>query len=100
MSASDHKNRHLTVLTRPRQVRVAYLIDPQTSSFDLLDAIMSTCSHVWGGRLLPIVPVIDGKISPAYWQMLRSVDPDWIYSYTAVPQALIDPWPRKSCQSN
>jgi hypothetical protein len=87
MSAPD---RHVTVLTRPRPVRVAYLIDPETSSFDLLDAIMSTCSHVWGGRLSPIVPVIKGKISPAYWRILRRVDPDWIYSYTPVPQALVD----------
>jgi hypothetical protein len=90
MNMSDRKNRDVTVLTRPRQVRVAYLIDPETSSLDLLDAIMSTCSHVWGGRLSPIVPVIKGEISPAYWKILRSVDPDWIYSYTPVPQPLID----------
>ncbi len=51
---------------------------------------MSTCSAVWGGRLSPIVPVIKGEISAAYWQILRRVDPDWIYSYTSVPQALID----------
>ena len=51
---------------------------------------MSTCSHVWGGRLSPIVPVIKGEISPSYWKILQSVDPDWIYSYTRVPQALID----------
>jgi hypothetical protein len=90
MSASDRKNRHLTVVTRPRQVRVAYLIDPETSSFDLLDAIMSTCSRVWGGRLSPIVPVIKGEISPAYRKILLNFDPDWIYSYTRVPQTLID----------
>jgi hypothetical protein len=90
MSASDRENRHLTIVTRPRQVRVAYLIDPEASSLDLLDAIMSTCSRAWGGRLSPIVPVIKGEISPAYWEILRSADPDWIYSYTSVPQALID----------
>jgi hypothetical protein len=90
MSASDRKNRHLTVLTRPHHVRVAYLIDPEASSFDLLDAITSTCSHVWGGRLSPIIPVIKGEISPAYWQLLRNVDPDRIYSYTPVTQAVID----------
>jgi predicted RNA-binding Zn-ribbon protein involved in translation (DUF1610 family) len=66
------------------------LIDPETASLDLLDAIMSTCSDVWGGRLSPIVPVIKGEISPPYWQLLRSVDPDWIYSYTSVPQGLVD----------
>jgi hypothetical protein len=90
MAASDRENRHLTVLTRPRQIRVAYLIDPETTPLALLDAIMSTCSHVWGGRLSPIVPVLDGEISSAYWQLLRLVDPDWIYSYTSVPQQLID----------
>jgi hypothetical protein len=90
MSTSDRENRHLTIVTRPRQIRVAYLIDPETSSMDLLDEIILTCSRVWGGRLSPIVPVIKGEISPQYWQILRNTDPDWIYSYISVPQALID----------
>jgi hypothetical protein len=34
--------------------------------------------------------VIDGTISPGYWSLLRTVDPDSIYSYTALPQAIVD----------
>src|ERR1051326_3306777 len=90
MSASERENRHLGVVTRPRQVRVAYLINPETSSWELLDAIMSTCSRVWGGRLSPIVPVVKGEIPAAYRQLLQSVDPDWIYSYTSLSQAVMD----------
>lgn len=90
MSMPEREKQHLGVVTRPRQVRVAYLIDPETTSWELLDAIMSTCSRVWGGRLSPIIPVVNGEISASYWQLLRSVDPDWIYSYTSVPQAVID----------
>lgn len=90
MAASEHENRHLGVISRPRQVRVAYLIDPAATPLELLDAIFSACSHVWGGRLSPIVPVIDGEISASYWKLLQTVDPDWIYSYTSVPQALMD----------
>lgn len=90
MVTSDRENSHLAVVSRPRQVRVAYLIDPDTASFDLLDAIFSTCSYVWGGRLSPIIPVIGGVISPAYWRLLEKVDPDWVYSYTLVSQETMD----------
>jgi hypothetical protein len=69
---------------------VAYLIDPSATPLELLDAIFSACSGFWGGRLSPIIPVIDGKISSAYWQLLLVVDPDRIYSYTDLPQALLD----------
>ena len=33
---------------------------------------------------------MDGQISPAYWKLLQIVDPDRIYSYTNLPQALLD----------
>ena len=69
MAASDHDNRVLSLISRTRQVRVAYLIDPAFTPFEMLDAIFSTCSHVWGGRLSPIIPVIDGEISSAYWRV-------------------------------
>jgi hypothetical protein len=90
MSEEDYQRRHLTVVTRPRQIRVAYLIDPASASLDLLDDLFSACSKVWGGRLFPIVPVIDGTISQSHWRLLQTVDPDLIYSYTALPQALVD----------
>jgi hypothetical protein len=90
MSDEEYRSRHLTVVTRPRQIRVAYLVDPASTSLTLLDALFSACTGAWGGRLFPIVPVIDGTISQGYWSLLRTVDPDLIYSYTVLPQALVD----------
>ncbi|MGC2473548.1 MAG: hypothetical protein WA485_04385 [Candidatus Sulfotelmatobacter sp.] len=83
-------NQHLTVLVRPRQTRVAYLIDPAATSLDLLDTLFSASTGFWGGRLFPIIPVIDGLISPGYWSLLRRIDPDWVYSYTVLPQDTVD----------
>lgn len=88
--SDNSTNQHLTVLVRPRQTRAAYLIDPSATTPDLLDALFSSCMGKWGGRLFPIVPVIDGSISPAYWNLLRMVDPDLIYSYTTLPQETVD----------
>jgi hypothetical protein len=90
MSDEEYKSRHLTVVSRPRQMRVAYLVDPASTSLDMLDALFAACANTWGGRLFPIVPVIDGTISPGYWSLLRTVDPDSIYSYATLPQTLVD----------
>jgi hypothetical protein len=87
---SDNSNQHLTVLVRPRQTRVAYLIDPASTTLELLDTIFSASTGFWGGRLFPIIPVIDGVISSGYWSLLRRIDPDWIYSYAVLPQDTVD----------
>src|SRR5215469_11816810 len=88
---SDKKsNQQLTVMVRPRQARVAYLIDPATTSLELLDTLFSVSTGFWGGRLFPIIPVINGVIPPGYWSLLRRIDPDWIYSYTVLPQEIVD----------
>lgn len=88
--SDQNGNQHLTVEVRPRQTRVAYLIDPATTSLALLDALFSASTGFWGGRLFPIIPVVDGVISPSYWSLLRKADPDWIYSYTRLPQETVD----------
>src|SRR5690349_14057831 len=90
MGSSDRESRYVSIVTRPRQVRVAYLIDPQASSLELLDAITSTCSRAWGGRLSPIIPIVGDEIPDDYWQVLRAADPDWIYSYVSIPQTIVD----------
>jgi hypothetical protein len=90
MKKSERRGRDLRVASRLRQVRVAYLIDPVKTSLNLVGAIFSACGGSWGGRLSPIIPVIEGSISPAYWRLLRIVDPDQIYSYADLPQALLD----------
>jgi hypothetical protein len=86
----NRDKRHLTVSVRPRQTRVAYLIDPTNTPVELLTVLFSSSMSYWGGRLFPIVPVVDGVISAEYWSLLRRIDPDWIYSYTALPQTTVD----------
>ncbi len=88
--SDNRSNQHLTVLVRPRQTRVAYLIDPAATPLRLLDTLFSASTGFWGGRLFPIIPVIEGVISPSYRSLLRRIDPDWIYSYTVLPQGTVD----------
>ena len=88
--SDSRANQHLTIQVRPRQTRVAYLIDPSATPLDLLDTLFSASLGFWGGRLFPIIPVTNGMISDGYWSLLRRVDPDWIYSYTTVPQQTVD----------
>lgn len=86
----SRKSQQLTVSARPRQTRVAYLIDPASTPPELLNALFSASMSFWGGRLFPIIPVIGGVISGEYWSLLRRIDPDWIYSYTILPQTTVD----------
>jgi hypothetical protein len=90
MAEENVERQFLNVALRPRQFRVAFLINPSGTSLALIDAIFGFATGVWGGRLFPIIPVINGDISPAYWNLLLTYDPDSIYTYTALPQALID----------
>jgi hypothetical protein len=90
MAEENVERQFLNVALRPRQFRVAFLIDPSGTSLALLDAIFEFATGVWGGRLFPIIPIINGDISPAYWHLLLTYDPDSIYTYSTLPQALID----------
>jgi hypothetical protein len=90
MAQGNDERQFLNVATRPRQFRVAFLIDPSESCIGLLDALFSYSSSVWGGRLFPIIPVVNGEITPSYWNLLLTYDPDSIYTYTALPQTLVD----------
>ena len=88
--SESRDNRQLTVSVRPRQTRVAFLIDPSNTPTELLNTLFSVSMSFWGGRLFPIIPVIGGVISAEYWSLLRRIDPDWIYSYTTLPQGTVD----------
>jgi hypothetical protein len=90
MANSERPDPFLSVITRPRHVRIAFLIDPDATPNGLVNPLFEFCSRVWGGRLFPIIPVINGAISSAYWKLLEAADPDCIYSYTAVPDASMD----------
>ena len=74
-----------SVLTTFRPRRVAFLFDPVNSDADrVLDAIADFNCDTWGGSYNPIIPVSDGKVSTAFWQLLEAADPDIIYSYAEI----------------
>jgi hypothetical protein len=69
------ENRQLTVSVRPRQTRIAYLINIANTPIELLNVLFSASMSFWGGRLFPIIPVIDGVISAEYWSLSAELTP-------------------------
>lgn len=72
---------HISVYSRPRPLRVAYLIDESEHWSQTLDAVIAEAYGRWAGSRTLLVPVLDGEIDPPYWDWLRWWDPDLIYSY-------------------
>ena len=70
--------------TRPRPLRVAFLVEDNETSSLALDGIFADCYSRWGGRFSLIAPCVDGKISATYWPWLEAFDPDIVYSYVAL----------------
>jgi hypothetical protein len=67
--------------TRPRPIRVAFLVEPGEHGHLMLDGIFADCYSRWGGRFSLIVPCADGQIIASYWPWLETFDPDILYSY-------------------
>lgn len=65
----------------PRPIRVAFLVDPDGCSPELLDAIFDFQAEVWGGRHNPIIPCVAGRIPESSKALLLACDPDIVYSY-------------------
>src|SRR5687768_7609915 len=66
---------------RARPIRVAFLVELEESAQSIVDAVFEKCLGMWGGRYSLIIPVANGRVVPAYFDWLRSFDPDIIYSY-------------------
>lgn len=73
--------------TRPRPIRVAFLVQEGEHAAMMLDGVFADCYSRWGGRFTLIVPCVGARIPLAYWPWLESHDPDLIYSYVALPDA-------------
>jgi len=73
---------HISVYSRPRPLRVAYLIDGSEHWSQILDAVIAEAYGRWAGSRTLLVPVLDGEIDPPYWDWLRWWDPDLIYCYS------------------
>jgi hypothetical protein len=90
MGEDNSERQFLNVATRPRECRVAFMIDPAETRIELLDSIFEASTGVWGGRLFPIIPVIGGEIPSQHWQLLKAYDPDLVYTYAPLPQYIVD----------
>ncbi len=72
-----------------RPLRIVFLVDPNNSNFQQLDAIFRYNHSKWGGRFNPII-FTDGKtIEEKWWNFLRDVDPDVIKSIVPLQDELL-----------
>jgi hypothetical protein len=86
-TAQSYKMNMLHGWTRPRSIRVAFLVEDGEHAALLLDGVFADCYSRWGGRFSLVIPCTDKRIPAAYWPWLESYDPDLIYSYVALSEA-------------
>jgi hypothetical protein len=75
---------------RPRPIRVAYLVEEHEHWKLMLDAIFAEAYGRWGGRFSLIVPCEGAEIRAAYLPWLDIYDPDIIYSYVDLDDAVVE----------
>lgn len=73
--------RELQGWTRPRPVRIAFLVAETEHSSLILDGIFADCYSRWGGRFSLVVPCQQDRIIRGYWPWLEKYGPDIVYSY-------------------
>lgn len=73
--------------SRPRPLRVAFLLEDGEYANLALDGIFADSYSRWGGRFSLIVPCLDGRIAASYWLWLEAYDPDIVYSYVPLNSA-------------
>ncbi len=76
--------------SRPRPVRVAFLVEDHAHSGAMLDAIFESCMGRWGGRFSLLVPSTSAGPKDNYSTWLQAFDPDIIYSYVDLDAAAIE----------
>lgn len=79
----------ISVYSRPRPIRIAFLVDVNDCPIEMRKAILDFNSKLWGGRLNPIIPIDNGIIPLGYWNLMSSYDPDVVYSYPKLSADLI-----------
>ena len=59
-------------------MRIAFLVDPESTILEDIDQIIDYNRSLWGGRFNPFI-LTDGRtIDDKWWQFLRDIDPDVI----------------------
>lgn len=75
---------------RARPIRVAFLVDDHEHSSAMLDAIFKNCMGRWGGRFSLLIPATSTGPEQNYLNWLHAFDPDIIYSYVDLEDAVIE----------
>ena len=79
----------LVVTSRARPKRVAFLVDPVKTSDNDLNQIICYSLGIWGGRFHAIIPTSGSDILGDWWNLLKVIDPDIIYSLIPLQEELI-----------
>ena len=73
-----------------RPLKIAFLVDPNKSNPQQLDAIFRYTQGKWGGRFNPII-FTDGKtIEEKWWKFLHDFDPDVIKSLVPLQDKFLE----------
>jgi hypothetical protein len=81
--------RQVGIFSRTRPLRIAFIVEDDAEAQENLDAIFSYAYKHWGGKRLLVVPASSGAISERYWNWLNAYDPDIVYSYCSLSDALV-----------
>ncbi|WP_156402061.1 hypothetical protein [Caulobacter sp. Root1472] len=84
----NNTSKQTQVSSRARPVRTAFFVDVANTSHEIVDAIFAYGFSIWGGRFSLIVPCENGAPISEFWPWLRTYDPDQIYSYVDLDQAV------------
>lgn len=74
----------MKAFTRPRPIRIAFLVEQRDEWKATIDAVIANCYGRWGGRFSLLVPYVEGQIVTGFDAWLERYDPDIIYSYVAL----------------
>ncbi len=83
------QNSPYSIYIDKRPLRIAFLVNPNQSAFEQLDAIFEYNHGKWGGRFNPIIFTDGLNIEEKWWQFLRDVDPDVIKSLVPLQDELL-----------
>lgn len=82
--------RGVSVDSRTRSVRIAYIVEDGPNSHEILDEVFAEGYSRWGGRRTLIIPLSDNKIEEEYLKFLTWFDPDLVYCFPNLSQKFID----------
>ena len=73
-----------------RPMRIAFLVNPESTSLEEINQIIDYNRSLWGGRFNPIILTDGQSIHDKWWQFLRDIDPDVIKPLLHLDAELIE----------